>query len=110
MPNQQTQQEHVRVLTWMVLMAAMPSQPAARAVRAGAVMSVMLGVILAHTGLVAMSLIQPLTSCTSSSSGLCFLDNCSSEAQSYREPGARCWESQPLPACCHAMIFSGGIT
>ena len=52
-----------QLLTWMVLMAATPSQPVARAVRAGAVMSVMLGVILAHTGLVAMLLIQPHTSC-----------------------------------------------
>ena len=50
----------------MVLMAATPSQPAASAVRAGYAMSVMLGVILAHTGLVALALIQPHTSCVQS--------------------------------------------
>jgi len=47
----------------MVLMAATPSQPAESAVRAGSAMSVMLGVILAHTGFVALALIQPHTSC-----------------------------------------------
>ena len=44
-------------------MAATPSHPAARAVLAGSVMSVMLGVILAHTGRLALALIQPHTSC-----------------------------------------------
>lgn len=48
---------------WMVLMAATPSQPAFNAVLAGKVMSVMLGVILAQTGMLALSLIQPHTSC-----------------------------------------------
>ena len=47
----------------IVLMAATPSQPAASAVLAGSVMSVMLGVILAHTGRLAFALIQPHTSC-----------------------------------------------
>ena len=37
--------------------------PASNATRAGIVMSVTLGVILAHTGTVAFSLIQPHTSC-----------------------------------------------
>lgn len=37
--------------------------PALSAVRAGKVMSVMLGVILAHTGTLAFALIQPHTSC-----------------------------------------------
>ena len=41
----------------------MVSAPASRATRAGIVMSVTLGVILAHTGTVAFSLIQPHTSC-----------------------------------------------
>lgn len=53
---------------WMVLMAAMPSQPASSAQRAGCVMSVTLGVILAHTGMVADWLIQPHTSLISSQS------------------------------------------
>lgn len=48
----------------MVLMAATPSQPAVSAVRAGAVISVMLGVILAHTGTLALALIHPHTSCS----------------------------------------------
>ena len=48
----------------MVLMAAMPSEPASRAVRAGSVMSVMFGVILDQTGTVAFLLIQPDTSCS----------------------------------------------
>ena len=43
-------------------MAATPSHPASSEVRAGAVMSVMLGVILAHTGLVDLALIHPHTS------------------------------------------------
>lgn len=47
----------------IVLIAATPSQPAVSAVRAGNAMSVMLGVIFAHTGLVAFALIQPQTSC-----------------------------------------------
>jgi len=46
----------------MVLMAATPSQPASNAAREGMVMSVTLGDIFAHTGLVAMELIQPHTS------------------------------------------------
>lgn len=37
--------------------------PAVRAVRAGQVMSVTFGVIFAHTGTVALALIQPHTSC-----------------------------------------------
>jgi hypothetical protein len=37
--------------------------PASRDVRAGAVMSVMLGVIFAHTGMVALALIHVHTSC-----------------------------------------------
>lgn len=39
------------------------SAPAVSAVRAGQVMSVTLGVILAHTGTVALALIHPHTSC-----------------------------------------------
>ena len=57
-----------RTPAWMVLMAATPSQPAASAAAAGFVMSVMLGVILAQTGLVAAALIQPHTSESSSQS------------------------------------------
>lgn len=48
---------------WMVLMAATPSLPVSSAALAGRVMSVMLGVILAQTGMVAFLLIQPDTSC-----------------------------------------------
>ena len=48
---------------WMVLMAASPWQPLVKAVRAGKVMSVMLGVIFAHTGTLAAWLIHPHTSC-----------------------------------------------
>lgn len=48
----------------MVLMAAMPSQPALNAALAGKVMSVILGVILAQTGMLAFALIQLHTSCT----------------------------------------------
>lgn len=48
----------------IVFIAETPSHPAASAVRAGWLISVMLGVILAHTGLVALALIQPHTSCT----------------------------------------------
>lgn len=46
----------------MVLMAATPSQPAFRAALAGKVMSVMFGVIFAHTGMLALALIHPHTS------------------------------------------------
>lgn len=48
---------------WMVLMAATPSQPAVSAVLAGVVISVVLGVLLAQTGMLALWLIQPQTSC-----------------------------------------------
>lgn len=48
----------------MVLIAEMPSQPCLKAVPAGCLMSVTLGVILAHTGMVALLLIQPHTSCS----------------------------------------------
>lgn len=47
----------------IVFIAETPSHPAASAVRAGKLMSVMLGVILAHTGFVVLALIQPQTSC-----------------------------------------------
>ena len=53
-----------------MLMAATPSQPAASAMRAGLAMSVMLGVILAHTGRLALALIQPHTSCAVQGSGV----------------------------------------
>ena len=43
--------------------AASCVRPASRATRAGCVMSVTLGVILAHTGTEAFALIQPHTSC-----------------------------------------------
>lgn len=51
------------MMDWIVLMAAMPSAPAFKAARAGIAMSVMFGVILAHTGFVDTSLTQP-TTCT----------------------------------------------
>ena len=57
-----THPKHTLPHTWIVLIAATPSQPASSAARAGAVMSVTLGVIFAHTGTVAAALTQPETS------------------------------------------------
>ena len=48
---------------WMVLMAATPSQPAVSAVLAGMVMSAVVGVLLAQTGMLALWLTQPQASC-----------------------------------------------
>mmetsp|Transcript_34967 Transcript_34967/g.75708 ORF Transcript_34967/g.75708 Transcript_34967/m.75708 type:complete len:312 (+) Transcript_34967:76-1011(+) len=53
---------------WMVLMAARPSRPASSATLPGLVMSVMFGVILAHTGMFAASFTQPHTSSSRSQS------------------------------------------
>lgn len=77
------------MMDWIVLMAAMPSAPAFKAARAGIAMSVMFGVILAHTGFVDTSLTQP-TTCT----------------QAHTELDA-CLKVRILIRTCHACMDSG---
>lgn len=82
------------------------SAPADSAVRAGKVMSVTLGVIFAHTGTVALALIQPHTSCTSrSGTRLLRLQSNTSAMPVQPQCNVTSWKGLPMNAAAQLIAL-----